>query len=162
MEPGNSRGSLPRWLKPANRLVIALQRLGLRMGTIHVLTVPGRKSGTMRRTPVSTLTVAGTRYLVGGMADADWVENARAAGWGILGWGRRSERVTLIELPVQERGAILREFPRRIPAGVAFFRRLYQLPEDRSALPEAFAALARRATVFRVARADAWSSSLSA
>src|SRR5262249_14687554 len=122
MAPGNTRGSLPRWLKPANRLVIALQRLGLRTGTIHVLTVRGRTSGTMRSTPVWMLTVAGPLYLIGGMADADWVQNVRAAGPGILASGRHSERVTLTELPVAERGAILREFPRRVPAGVFYFR----------------------------------------
>jgi hypothetical protein len=155
-------GSLPRWLKLANRLVIAVQRLGLRTGTIHVLTVPGRASGTMRSTPVSLLTVAGIRYLIGGMADADWAQNARAAGWGILARGRHREQVTLSELPVQERAAILREFPRRVPAGVFYFRRLYALPDDRAALPEAFAGLASRATVFRVDHAQAPSSAAGA
>ena len=162
MAPGNTRGSLPRWLKLANHVVVALQRLGMRTGTIHVLTVRGRTSGTMRSTPVSMLTVAGTRYLIGGMADADWVQNVRTAGWGILAQGRHSERVTLTELPVEERAAILREFPRRVPAGVFYFRRLYTLPDDPAALPEAFAGLATRATVFRVERAPAESSSASA
>lgn len=154
IETHDARGSLPRWLKPANRLVVLLQRLGMPTGTIHVLTVPGRKSGTMRSTPVSMLTVAGTRYLVGGMVDADWVQNARAAGWGILAHGRTHERVTLAELPVQQRAAILREFPRAVPHGVQFFRRMYQLPDDPDALPEAFASLATRATVFRVEHAE--------
>ncbi len=148
-----ARGSLPRWLKPANRLVVALQHLGMQMGTIHVLTVPGRKSGTMRSTPVSLLTVAGTRYIIGGMADADWVQNARAAGWGLLAYGRRRERITLAELPVQERAAILREFPRLVPGGVQFFQRVYQLPTDSAALPDAFASLATCATVFRIEQA---------
>ena len=153
MSPARARGSLPRWLKPANRLVIALQRLGVQMGTIHVLSVPGRKSETMRSTPVSLLTVGGTRYIVGGMADADWVQNARAAGWGILAYGRGHERVVLTELPVQERAAILREFPRLVPGGVQFFQRMYQLPSDPAALPDAFASLATSATVFRVGQA---------
>ncbi|HET9495248.1 MAG TPA: deazaflavin-dependent nitroreductase, partial [Chloroflexia bacterium] len=76
--------SLPRWLKPANKLVIALQRMGLPLGTIHVLSVPGRRSGKMRTTPVSLMTVNGTRYIIGGAAQADWVKNAQASGWGIL------------------------------------------------------------------------------
>jgi hypothetical protein len=146
----NTRGSLPGWLKPANRLVKVLQRLGVRTGTIHVLSVPGRTSGRMRSTPVSALTVGGTRYLIGGMDDVDWVKNARAAGWGILAYGRSRERVTLVQLPVQDRGAILREFPRLVPHGVSFFRRLYDLPRDPAALPDAFANLATRATVFRL------------
>lgn len=147
---GFDHGALPRWLKPANRFVLALQRLGVRTGTIHVLTVPGRQSGTMRSTPVSTLTVAGTRYLVGGMVNADWVRNARAAGWGDLAYGGQHERVCLIELPVEERAAILREFPQLVPGGVFFFRHVYGLPNDPAALPEAFANLATQATVFRV------------
>jgi hypothetical protein len=153
MASKESRGSLPCWLKPANRLVKLLHRLGARTGTIHVLSVPGRTSGKMRSTPVSTLTVAGTRYIVGGMSDADWVKNARAAGWGILRYGHQRERVSLVELPAQERTAILREFPRLVPGGVAFFRRLYHLPHDPASLPAAFAGLAHVATVFRVERA---------
>jgi hypothetical protein len=129
---------------------MALQHLGLPTGTIHVLTVPGRTSGTLRSTPVSALTVNGQRYIVAGMAEMDWARNVRVAGWGILAHGRRRERVTLIELPSQERAPILREFPRLVPGGVPFFRRLYSLPDDPAALPDAFAGLATDATVFRV------------
>jgi deazaflavin-dependent oxidoreductase (nitroreductase family) len=145
-----SQPTLPGWLKPVNRLVILLQRLGLPLGTIHVLAVPGRKSGQMRTTPVSLLTVNGQRYLVGGMIDADWVKNARAAGWGLLAYGRKKERVALIELPEAERAPILRAFPKLAPGGVSFFRRMYDLPADPAALPDAFAALAPRSTVFRI------------
>jgi hypothetical protein len=75
-----SQPSLPGWLKPANRLVILLQRLGLPLGTIYTLSVPGRTSGQMRTTPVSLLTLNGQRCMVGGMIHADWVKNARATG----------------------------------------------------------------------------------
>ncbi|HEY7122431.1 MAG TPA: nitroreductase/quinone reductase family protein [Ktedonobacterales bacterium] len=143
--------SLPGWLKPANRIIILLERLGLPLGTMHLLSVPGRKSGQMRTTPVSLLSVDGRRYLVGGMINADWVKNARAAGWGILAYGRKRERVALTELPEAERGPILRVFPKLVPGGVSFFRRLYGLPSDPAALPDAFAALAPRSTVFQIA-----------
>ena len=143
---------LPRWLKPANRAIVALQRLGLVIGTMRLLSVPGRASGKLRTTPVSPLTVDGRRYIVAGLEGADWVRNARAAGWGILARGRRGERVALVELPVEERAAILREFPRLVPHGVQYFQLLYGLPEDRAALPEAFAALAPHCPVFRVER----------
>ncbi len=154
MAPTSAHNLLPRWLKSANRLVMMLQRLGLPTGTIYVLTVPGRTSGNLRSTPVSALTVDNRQYIVGGMADMDWVRNVRAAGWGILASRRRRERVTLIELPPQERAPILHEFPRLVPGGVPFFRRLYSLPDDRAALPDAFAGLADRATVFRVEHAE--------
>ena len=53
---------LPRWLGPANRVIIALQHRGVVIGTMRLLSVPGRKSGKMRTTPVSPLTVDGQRY----------------------------------------------------------------------------------------------------
>jgi len=142
--------TLPSWLKPANRLIMILQRLGLAFGTIRVLSVPGRKSGCIRSTPVSLLVVDGQRYIVGGMLDADWVKNAQAAQWGIFAHGRKRERVALIELQEAERIPILRAFPRLVPQGVSFFQRLYGLPSDPAALPDAFAALASRTTVFRI------------
>jgi hypothetical protein len=141
---------LPRWLRPANRVIVALQRLGLAIGTMRVLSVPGRKSGKLQTTPVSPLTVDGRRYVIGGLERADWVKNARAAGWGILAKGRKRERVALVELPVAERAPILRAFPRLVPHGVAFFQQLYGLPKDPAALPDAFAALASHCPVFRI------------
>jgi hypothetical protein len=92
--------------------------------------VPGRRSGRLRTTPVSPLSVDGRRYIVAGLEGADWVENARAAGWGVLARGREEERVGLVELPVGERAAVLREFPGKGPGGVRFFRRLYGVSRD--------------------------------
>src|SRR5215213_9937388 len=141
---------LPRWLKPMNRLIVALQRGGLVVGTMRVLSVPGRNSGRTQTTPVSPLVVGGRRYVVGGSMQADWVKNARAAGWGILARGRKEERVRLVELPLEERASILREFPRKVPHGVQFFRRLYGISGD----PEEFASLAPRCPVFRTERIE--------
>jgi hypothetical protein len=146
----SEEAKLPRWLKPANRVIVALQRLGLVIGTMHLLSVPGRKSGELRTTPVSPLMVGGRRYVVAGLEAADWVKNAQADGWGILTRGRKEERVSLIELPVEERGPILREFPIKVPSGVRFFQQLYGVSND----PEAFAALAPRCPVFRVEEAS--------
>lgn len=139
---------LPWWLKPLNRVIVALQRRGIALGPTRVLSVPGRKSGEMRETPVSLLVVDGRHYVVGGSAQADWVKNARAAGWGVLAHGREEERVRLVELALEECGLILREFPNKVPGGIPFFRRMYELPKDKEALPEAFAALAPRCAVF--------------
>jgi hypothetical protein len=139
--------NLPGWLKIANPLIVALQRrFGFVMGTMRVLSVPGRKSGRMHATTVSPLTVDGQRYVVGGFDGADWVKNARAAGWGLLARGRAEERIRLVELPVEESRPILRMFPREVPHGVQFFRRLYGVSDD----PEEFAALAPRCPVFRI------------
>jgi hypothetical protein len=141
-------GRPPSWLKGVNRVVMALQRLGFVVGTMHVLAVPGRRSGVYRSTPVSLLTVDGHRYIVAGLDDADWVLNARVAGRGILHRGRTEEHVSLVELPVEDRGKILREFPRLVPQGVPFFTRLYGVTAD----PDQFAGLAETCPVFRVER----------
>lgn len=60
--------------------------------------------------------------------------------------GRRAQRVDLVELPVAERGRILREFPGQVPRGVDAFVR-NGLVE--SASPEHFEAAADRCPVFR-------------
>ena len=69
-------GKLPPWLKPLNRVIIPLNRLGLALGTQHVLSIPGRTTGKLRSTPVSLLTLAGQRYIVTAF-ETDWVKNAR-------------------------------------------------------------------------------------
>src|SRR5688572_15070808 len=101
----------PRSLRIANKVIIFLQRLGLPLGTMHLLTVRGRRTRQPRTTPVSPLTVAGHRYVIGGYEGADWVRNARAAGEGVLARGRRAERVRLVDLPEPERRPVLRAFP---------------------------------------------------
>ena len=139
----------PWWLKYANRVVILLNRLGLSIGTMHILSIPGRKTGKMRSTPLSVLKVNGQRYILTGL-ETGWVKNARAAGWGLLSYGRKKEWVRLIELPVEERPVILREFPVQVPHGVQFFERLLDLPND----PEAFAQAAPQCPVFRLECSD--------
>lgn len=140
------KAQLPWWLKPLNRVIVALQRLGLVIGPTRLLSVPGRKSGELRTTPVSPLRVNGSLYIVAGLDGAAWVKNARAAGWGILARGRKQARVGLVELEPGERGPVLREFPTKVPGGVPFFRRLYGVSPD----PDEFAALAPLCPVFRV------------
>jgi deazaflavin-dependent oxidoreductase (nitroreductase family) len=139
-------GRLPRWLKLANPVIVALQRRGVVIGTMRLLSVPGRKSGRLRTTPVSPMTTDGKRYIIAGFDGADWVKNVRSAGWGILARGRKEERVNLVELPTGERAPVLREFPRNVPHGVQFFRQLYGI----DGTPEEFGALASRCPVFRV------------
>jgi hypothetical protein len=136
---------LPRWLKPANKIIILLNRLGLPIGSQHILSIPGRKSGKLYSTPVSLLTVEGRRYICT-VGTTGWVKNARVSGWGLLARGRRQERVALVELPVAEGAPILREFPRQVPHGVQFFELVLGIPND----PEAFAAAAPRCPVFRI------------
>jgi deazaflavin-dependent oxidoreductase (nitroreductase family) len=124
---------------------MALNRHGLALGTQHILTVVGRKTGKPYSTPVSLLAVDGTRYICT-VGETGWVKNARTAKTGTLQRGRSIERVTLVELSVAERGPILRVFPSQVPHGVPFFTQVLGLPND----PEAFAAAAPQCPVFRI------------
>ena len=110
----------PSWLTLANWLNVPLLRRGFGPGPQRLLSVPGRRTGLLRTTPVAIFEVDGHRYIVAGWEVSDWVRNARAAGWGIVGRGRHSERVRLTELPVNERLPILREFARTVRGGRAF------------------------------------------
>ena len=136
---------LPGWLGPANRVVMALQRLGVVIGTQRVLSVPGRHSGRLRSTPVSLLTLDGERYLCS-VGDVQRVLNARPARWGYLARGRARERVALVEVPVEQRGRVLREFPGQVPHGVQFF---VQVGIVSGPDPDDFAAAASDCAVFR-------------
>ena len=117
---------------------------------MRLLSVPGRNSGRLRTTPVSPLTVAGERYVVAVFGETGWVRNARSAGWGILARGRKRERVTLSELPVEERAPVLREVPRELPQSARFLREEYGIPDE----PGVYAALAPRCPVFRIGSAS--------
>ena len=139
--------ALPWWLGPASRLNLLVLRLGLRIGTQHILSVPGRTTGRMRSTPVSLVTLDAVRYVVSGEG-LSWVKNARAAGWGELLRARRRERVSLTELPSGERGPILRACRHQVPAGRSFIARLFGLAPDASA--DDFEAAAPRCPVFRI------------
>lgn len=138
---------LPAWLSPVSRLNVLALRLGLRIGTQHVLTLPGRKTGRMRSIPVSLVTFDSGRYVVSGEG-LDWVKNARASRWGELLRGGRRERVTLTELPLESRGPILRAFWHQVKGGRRFVARMFGLPAGATA--DDLQATAPRCPVFRI------------
>ncbi len=146
--PKQSPPGLPGWLRPLNRVLVALGRLGLRAGPVQVLTVPGRRSGTPRSTPVTPIGVDGRRFVVAALPQADWARNARAAGRGDLARGRRRTSVTLREVADADlRRRVLRAFPGQAAGGVPFFVRLGLVER---ADPDQFAAAADRVAVFEI------------
>jgi deazaflavin-dependent oxidoreductase (nitroreductase family) len=108
----------PRWIVRANSAALGL---GLAIGAQYLLTVPGRRSGRPRQTPVSIVTHEGSRYIVAAFAEADWVRNLRAAGSGTLTRRRAVEAVRFAEVAADQRGPILRAFLTQVPGGRRFF-----------------------------------------
>ena len=136
----------PRWLKPMNRFMMAVQKLGLKTGPAYVLTVPGRKSGKPRSTPMTPFEFDGGLYTVAGYPGADWARNAKAAGAGTLSRGRRSRQVSIVELGAEEAKPVLRAFPEQVPVGVMFAKRSGLVQQG---TPDEFEALAGTLPVFR-------------
>ena len=143
-----SKSALPWWLKYVNKMMIGVQRLGFGGGWGPViLTVPGRKTGKPRSTPVTPMTVDAKRYVVAGLPDSDWAANARAAGAATLRVGRRTERVRMVEMSAEEARPLLRTFPVEVPSGVGFIKNAGLVTGPN---PDEFEALAGRLAVFRL------------
>lgn len=106
----------PRYLKAMNRLVRAIQRLGLHTGPAMTLTVPGRKTGKPRSTPMTPFTFGDGLYTVAGYPGADWAANARAAGAGTLTHGRKSREVRIVELNAERHARCFARSRRRSPS----------------------------------------------
>ena len=119
--------SQPRYLEPTrparifNASVGRLTGMGISVYGSRVLAVRGRKSGEWRTTPVNPLTIDGQRYLISPRGNTQWVRNMRVAGGGELRIGRRVEKFTATELPVEERPAVLRAYLKKWKFEVGMF-----------------------------------------
>jgi len=127
-----------------NKLIAPLARLGLAGRRTHVLTVPGRKSGLPRSTPVQLLFLDGQRWLVAPYGEGDWVRNARAAGTVELTRARKTETLRVEEVESEEAAPVLREYLRRTSIVKPYFDATADSPL------EAFAAEAACHPVFRL------------
>jgi len=103
-----------------NTLITALLRSGVRMGNMFLLTVPGRKSGQPRTTPVALGERDGQRWLLSPYGEVDWVRNLRAAGGGTLTRGRHNERFTATALTPVEAAPLLKD---SVASAPGFIRR---------------------------------------
>jgi deazaflavin-dependent oxidoreductase (nitroreductase family) len=127
-----------------NAVLEPLGRLGLAGRRLHVLTVPGRRTGQPRSTPVQLVIDGDERWLVAPYGEREWVKNARAAGYVDLTRARTTTRHRIEEVGPMEAAPVLREYLRTTPIVKPFF----DLPAD--APVEAFAAEADRYPVFRL------------
>lgn len=109
--------------------------------------VRGRKSGALRKIPVTWVGVNGERYIVAMMGEeSDWVHNARATGGRVVLKRAGRRNVTLEELPASERAPIIRAWYSR--TGRSTPRRYMGLNPNASV--EDFEAIAPRWPVFRI------------
>jgi len=119
-----ARFQRPGWFTThvLNGIVAGLARAGISVAGSRVLEVPGRTSGTARRTPVNVLVVDGQRYLVAPRGHTQWVRNLRASGRGRLLLGRHAAPFTATELPDAEKTPLLRAYLKRwkFEAGMFF------------------------------------------
>ena len=133
-------------MRAINRVDARLYGSGL-LSPRHAATleVVGRSTGRPVSVPVAIADHGGERYLVSMLGpQANWVRNVKAAGGhAVLRRGAR-EKVTLEELPVDQRAPVLRRYLAVAPGARP------HIPVDRRApLPE-FEAIAHRFPVFRI------------
>ena len=100
--------------RAANGLVRILLRLGLGPARTYLLTVPGRRSGAPRSTPVTLVEEGGRRWLVAPYGEVAWVRNLRAAGNATLARGGRTEAVTVREVNSEEAAPVLKLYVTRV------------------------------------------------
>jgi deazaflavin-dependent oxidoreductase (nitroreductase family) len=117
-----SRFRPTRAFRIANKMVEPLVRLGLPMGTsrapMALLTVPGRKSGIPRTTPVALAIHDDGWLLVAVYGVSDWSQNLEAAGKAIVTRRGRSEEMRATRLTPSDAGPILRASMAEAPAMV--------------------------------------------
>ncbi|WP_084531700.1 nitroreductase/quinone reductase family protein [Nocardia miyunensis] len=137
-----------RMTNTINRLITGLQRVGIAFGPMQLLTVTGRRSGRLLTFPIAVNELDGGRYIFQAFPKAAWVANVRAAETVTLTRGRRSTTARLVELPVDQRGPVLRNLVAASPASVGSRFVTTGLADE--ATPEGVAAAADRIAVFRV------------
>jgi len=138
------------FVRISNAIVAALLRRGVKLGGMALLTVPGRKTGQPRTTPVTLLELDGERWLQSPFGEVNWVRNLRAAGRATLMRGRHAEPISVIELSPAEAAPVLKGALASFPSLVKSY---FDVTPD-SPL-EAFEREAPRHPMFRVVAATA-------
>jgi F420H(2)-dependent quinone reductase len=142
MYPDGRAGPAARRL---SRLWAMVFGLGLAPRRWVTLEVAGRRSGRVTRFPLGMADWQGEWYLVPMLGErCHWVRNVQAAGGYAVVRHGRARPSRLVEVPVSERGPIIRRYLEKVPGGRP------HIPVDRDAPLASFEALAPRYPVFRV------------
>ncbi len=99
----------PRWVTMLTPIARPLLAAGAPRGPNARITIPGRRSGVPRTTPLAIIEVAGRRWVWAPWGDVNWVRNLRAAGRATITVRRRSEEVTATELDRAQRVEFFRD-----------------------------------------------------
>ncbi len=140
------RGGHPnRLARILNGFWAGVHSLGVAPNYFVTLEVIGRRSGRTIKFPLAMVVLDGGRYLVSMLgAEASWVKNIRAAGGRATLRHGRTEHVQLEEVPVGQRGRVLKLYLQRAPGARP------HIPVDLDAPLEEFEAAAAQIPVFRV------------
>jgi deazaflavin-dependent oxidoreductase (nitroreductase family) len=125
-------------------LFMALLRVGVKIGTMSLLTVRGRRSGQPHTIPVLLVEQNDQRWLVAPYGVVQWVRNIRVAGTATLTRGRRSETISVTELEVKEAAPVLKQYLLKATAARPYFDATIDSPI------EAFEREAARHPVFQI------------
>ena len=140
------RGGRPNWAAIIlNRLWAAVHALGVAPNYLVTLEVQGRRSGRRISLPLVMIVIEGERYLVSMLgAEADWVQNVRAADGNVtLRHGGREE-VHLEDVAADRRAPVLKAYLKRAPGARP------HLPVDKNAPLSEFEKVSEQFPVFRV------------
>jgi deazaflavin-dependent oxidoreductase (nitroreductase family) len=139
---GRPRG-LARMMNAVSAWMYADGRLTSERGA--TLEVVGRRSGKPITLPVVVTDYDGSDYLVSTLGDdANWVRNVRAACGAAVLIRQRRQSVHLVEMPVDQRSAILRRYLEVAPGARP------HIPVSRKAPLTAFMSVSESYPVFRI------------
>ncbi len=130
------------WRRLYNRWASFRARRG--RGSNWMVTTVGRRTGELRATPVTPVTVAGHKYLVAPYGEVSWVHNARGTGRVTLTRGSVSERHLAVEVPPGEAAPVLAAYLARVKVVRPYFDVTLASP------PEDFVAAVGHHPVFRM------------
>jgi deazaflavin-dependent oxidoreductase (nitroreductase family) len=76
-------------------------------GAFPIITVRGRRTGKVYRTPINLLEVDGVRYLLSPRGETGWSRNLRAVGEVSVKQKGAERRYRAVEVPVEERPSLI-------------------------------------------------------
>ena len=140
--------TLPWWVGPLNRVLLALNRAGVPVPGAHVLRLTGRRTGRERNVVITPFAHDGQRYVIVGIPGSAWARNLRPTGTAQLRHGRKVTPVRLTEVTDDaEKRRVMRAYPAIQPLGVLPFRIMGHV---RSANPDEWERAASRVELFRI------------